>query len=68
MDGKRSVNENVDSEMLKNLDLLLNLDAIEEEESWDIVEEIETHESEEAEVIENVEPDKSADSVQGGSK
>lgn len=68
MDGKRSINEKADPEMLKNLDFLLNLDAVEEEESWDIVEEIETHESEEAEVIENVELERPADTRPGGSK
>lgn len=34
--------EKIDPEMLKNLDLLLHLDILEEEENWDDISELET--------------------------
>lgn len=38
--------ERIDEEMLKNLDLLMDMDSVENEDSWEIVENIEEHESE----------------------
>lgn len=34
--------ERLDPEMLKNLDLLLNMDVAENEKEWDLVEDLET--------------------------